>query len=186
MIGFTNVIRMMFAKDNPSKHPPIDLHTNTHKRKDASKWIASKSLEEQLKLWLGLYKVFQLILHFISSSIIHNSTDNLFQHFQLRINFELQYMFQTMFICQTRVVLRFACHYILNVSCLSITKDLSSSAWFCVMVSFLLYHLQTWGIIYSSTIAFNSKVYKMLYMSISLHQGTYYVIYNSKSPSQGQ
>jgi hypothetical protein len=37
MIGFTNVIRMMFAKDNPSKHPPIDLHTNTHKRKDASK-----------------------------------------------------------------------------------------------------------------------------------------------------
>lgn len=36
-------------------------------------------------------------------------------------------------------------------------------------VFFLLYYLPTWGIIYSSTIAFNFKVYKMLYMSISLH-----------------
>ncbi len=169
MIGFTNVIRMMFAKDDPSKHPPTDLHINTHKKIDASKWIASKSLEEQLKLWLGLYKVFQLILHFISSSIIHNSNDNLFKHFQLRIKFELQYMFQTMFICQTRPVLRFACHYVLDVSCLSIIKDLSSSAWFFIMVFFLLYHLPSWGIIYSTTIAFNSKVYKILYMSISLH-----------------
>ncbi len=169
MIGFTNVIRMMFAKDDPSKHPPTDLHTNTHKKIDVSKWIASKSLEEQFKLWLGLYKVFQLILHFISSSIIHNSSDNLFKHFQLRVKFELQYMYQNMFICQTRPVLIFACHYILDVSCLSITKDLSSSAWFCILVSFLLYHLPTWGIIYSITIAFNFKVYKMLYMSISLH-----------------
>jgi hypothetical protein len=37
MIGFTNVIRMMFAKDDPSKHPPTDLHTNTHKKIDVSK-----------------------------------------------------------------------------------------------------------------------------------------------------
>jgi len=135
MIGFANVIRMMFAKDDPSKHPPTDLHTNTHKKIDASKWIAIKSLEEQLKLWLGLYKVFQLILHFISSSIIHNWNDKLFNIF-LRINFELQYMFQAVFICWTRPVLRFACHYVLDVSCLSITKNLSSSAWFCIMVFF--------------------------------------------------
>jgi hypothetical protein len=128
-----------------------------------------EKFEEQLKLWLGLYKVFQSILYFISSSIIHNSNDNLFKHFQLRMKFELQCMFQTMFICQTKPILRFACHYVLDVSCLSITKDLSSSAWFCIMVFFLFYHLPTWGIISSSRIAFNSKVYKMFYMSISLH-----------------
>jgi hypothetical protein len=163
MIGLTNVCKRRPIKTS-SNWP-----TNTHKKIDVSKWIASKSLEEQFKLWLGLYKVFQLILHFISSSIIHNSSDNLFKHFQLRVKFELQYMYQNMFICQTRPVLIFACHYILDVSCLSITKNLSSSAWFCIMVFFLLYHLPTWGILYSITIAFSFKVYKMLYMSISLH-----------------